>query len=82
MAFYLWQIIIQNDSEIVVVRITKISILPKPVWMKHCHWNNIWSACYELMSWIKTKIDITKSETNKQNGCLSCLRKHLLKVPQ
>jgi hypothetical protein len=39
MEFDLWQIIIQNDFVIVVVMITKISILHKLVPMKHHHLN-------------------------------------------
>lgn len=39
MKFYLWQIIIQNDFGIVAGMIAKIPILPKPVPMKHGHWN-------------------------------------------
>ncbi len=43
MKFYLWQIIVQNDSGIVAGMITKIPILPKPVPMKHGHWNEWFS---------------------------------------
>jgi hypothetical protein len=39
MEFDLWRIIIQNDFVIVVVMITRISILYKLVPMKHPHWN-------------------------------------------
>jgi hypothetical protein len=40
MKFDLWQIIIiQNDFGILTMAITKISILHKPVPMKHCYWN-------------------------------------------
>jgi hypothetical protein len=37
MKFDLWQIIIWNDFGIVMLMITKIPILHKPIPMKHCH---------------------------------------------
>jgi len=44
----LWWIIIRHDHGIVVMTITKIPILHKPIPMKHQHWNyyEIWLICF------------------------------------
>jgi hypothetical protein len=45
MEFRLWWIMIQNDFGIVAMTIIKISILPKPIPMKHCHQNYYFQLC-------------------------------------